>query len=93
MLYLQVPPPIRRMHISMYSLPRRVIFTQWHVDHVISLCDLAKEISDTTLDVAVEKWQSPLAILNLPFELLQILAIGIQEPEVVLNCVHRAIPD
>jgi len=81
------------MHFSIYSLPRRVIFTPWCVDQVISVCDLAKEISDTTKDVAVEKWQSPLAMLNLPFEPLLILAVGIQEPEVVLQRVHRAIPD
>jgi len=93
MLYLQVPPPIRRMHFSIYSLRGRVIFTTWRVDQVISVCDLAKEISDTTYDVAVEQWQSPLAIRNLPFEPLQILAVGIQEPEVILQHVHRAIPD
>ena len=93
MLYLQVPPPIRRMHFSIYSLPGRVIFTPWRVDQVISVYDLAKEISDTTYDVAVEQWQSPLAILNLLFEPLQILAVGIQEPEVILQHVHIAIPD
>jgi len=92
MLNLQVPPPIGRMHFSICSLPGRVIFTPWHVDQVISGCDRAKEISDTTSDVAVKKWLSPLAILNLPFEPLQILAVGIQEPEVVLKRVHSARP-
>jgi len=48
MLYLQVPPAIRRMDFSIYSLPGRVIVTPWHADQVISVCDLAKEISDTT---------------------------------------------
>ena len=77
MLYLQVPLPIHRMHFSIYSLASRVRFAPWRVDQVISVCDLAKEISDTTWNIVVEKWQSPLAILNLPFEPLQILAVGI----------------
>ena len=50
----------------------------WRVDQVVSVCNLAKEISKTTKYVAVTKWQSSLAILNLFFEPLHILTVRIQ---------------
>jgi hypothetical protein len=78
MFYLDVPPPIRRMHFGIYSLSGGVIFMPWRVDQVVSVCDLAKEISDTTEYVAVEKWQSSLAILHAPFKPFQILTVRIQ---------------
>jgi len=48
MLYLHVPPPIRRMHFCIYFLPSGIIFMLLRVDQVVSVCDLAKVISDTT---------------------------------------------
>ena len=50
----------------------------WHIDQVVSVGDLANEISNTTQDVAVETWQSSLAILDLSFERLQILTVRVQ---------------
>jgi len=47
LLYLDVAPPIRRMHFSIYSLPGGVMFRPWRVDQLISVGDLAKEISNT----------------------------------------------
>ena len=43
-----------------------------HLDPVILVCDLAKQISDPIQDLTIKEWHSSLAMLNLCFQPLQI---------------------
>ena len=45
--YLDVPPPLSRMHFGINSLSALVVFTTWCIDQVITIGDLAKKISHT----------------------------------------------
>jgi len=43
--YLDVPPPVIRMHFCINSLSALVLFTAWRIDQVITIAYLAKKIS------------------------------------------------
>jgi len=68
-------------------------FTPRRMDQVILVCDLVKEISDTIQDITITEWQSCLAILNLSLKPFQIGTIRVQQPEVILERMHRPIAD
>ena len=93
MLDLNILPPVRGVHFRIDPFTSRIEFTPRPVAQVILVCDLAKEISETIQDVRIQEGQSSLAIVNLSFEPLQIRTVGVQRPEVVLECMHRAIAD
>ena len=44
---MNIPPPVRGVHFRIDPFTIKIAFTPWHVDQVILVCDLAKEISDT----------------------------------------------
>jgi len=92
-LYLNLPPPVRGVHLRIDPFTIRIQFVPRQVDQVILLCYLAKEISYTIQDITIEELQSSLAILNLFFEPLQIRTVRIQRPEVVPQHMYGAIAD
>jgi len=53
--YLNVPPPVCCMHLCIYPLSSMIVFTLWHANKVILVGYLAKEISDTIQDIAIEE--------------------------------------
>jgi len=54
--YLDVPPPVSRMHFGINSLSALVVFTAWRIDQVFMIGYLAKKISHAVEDVAIEEW-------------------------------------
>ena len=43
--YLDIPPPVSRIHLCPNSLYALVLFTAWRIDQVITIGYLAKKIS------------------------------------------------
>ena len=50
-----VLPPIRHMHLCIYSLPGGVRLMPWRIEQVGLVCQAAKTISNRTEQVAVRK--------------------------------------
>ena len=92
-LYLNIPPPVRCVHFRIDPFTIMIEFTPRRMDQVILVCDLVKEISDTIQDITITEWQSCLAILNLSLKPFQIGTIRVQQPEVILERMHRPIAD
>jgi len=92
-LYLNMPPPVRGVHFRIDPFTIWIELTPEHIDQVILVCDLAKEISDTIQDITIKEWQSSLAILNLSFEPWQIRNVRVHRPEVVPERIDKAIAD
>jgi len=55
-LYLNIPRPVRGVLFRIDPFTIRIEFTQRRINHVILVCDLAKEISDTIQDIRIKEW-------------------------------------
>ena len=54
--YLDVLPPVSRMHFCIKNLSALVVFTAWRTDQVITIGYQANKISHAVSDVPIEEW-------------------------------------